>query len=280
MTGLTIDSHQHFWTLSAPWCHWPTPAEAPIWRNFGPEDLQLRLDANGVDKTLLVQASPDIDATRALLSIAGRTSFVAGVVGWVDFENPAQAAKDVADLATDTYLVGIRPMLQSIEQTDWILRPEFDVVFQSMLSNRLVFDALIFVHHIPVITELAARYPDLNIIIDHAAKPEIAARNLKPWATDLEKASQRPNIACKFSGLLTEAKRGDGSEALQPYADVIQTAFEPDRILWGSDWPVVRMNGSYADWLAMARELFESYSPSEKAAIFGGNAARIYNPPL
>lgn len=280
MTNLVIDSHQHFWTLSKPWCKWPTPAEAAIYRDFGPEDLELRMDAVGVNQSILVQASPDIDATRALLGIAERSPRVAGVVGWVDFGKPEQAVKDITDLASDAYLVGIRPMLQSIIPDDWILNPEFDPIFQSLIARNLVFDALIFVQHIPIIETLALRYPDLKIIIDHAAKPDIAERKIQPWADYLSSIARLPNISCKFSGLLTEARQGDGPDALQPYAEHIMTTFVPSRILWGSDWPVVRLNGSYAEWFKMAQAFFDSYNVADKAAIFGGNAIRIYNPPL
>ncbi len=280
MTHLTIDSHQHFWRLSAPWCNWPTSAEEAIHRDFSPEDVLPHLSAAGIDKTIVVQAAPDVRETRSLLELADNNDFIAGVVGWVDFEKPEQALSDIGSLSQNPKFLGVRPMLQSIEEVNWILRPEFGPIFAELISRQLVFDALIKPAHITTIKQLAARYPDLKVIIDHAAKPDIVNRVIMPWATELTDAAQRQNIFCKLSGLLTESQPGDGFEILKPYVQKIFAAFGPKRVLWGSDWPVVKLNGDYAKWHEMSAQFTETFSESERYAIFGGNAARLYNPPL
>ena len=271
-----IDAHQHFWDLDVPWCTWPTPAEGKFHRTYTPGDLKPLIEATGVTSTLLVQAAEDVDETRAMLETARQTDFVAGVVGWVDFEDPVEAVQDLKSLCASGYLVGLRPMLQSMADTDWILQPRFAPIFAAMIEAGLVFDALIEVRHLPAITELAKLYPDLKIIIDHGAKPKIAARTRAPWFDYMSAAAKQPNVNCKLSGLLTEARPGDDADALRPYVAAILALFGETRVLWGSDWPVLELNGNYEDWLDMADFLVALHSRDSKRLIFGANAERIY----
>ena len=277
MTNLIIDSHQHFWNLANPWCNWPTADEAAIHRDYHPKDILPHLEATGIDRTILVQAAPDIHETWAMLTLAEHTDFIAGVIGWVNFEDGNQSIKDIDQLSVSPYLVGIRPMLQSKAQTDWILQPKFIPLLNALAKRGLVFDALIQPRHLPTIKLLALRHPDLKIVINHGAKPDIATRDFHPWADSLLEVAQFANVSCKLSGLLTEAKTNDDPEVIQKYSDAIINAFGPKRILWGSDWPVVELNGNYTGWHDMCRLFLALLSQTDRDAIFGGNAANLYN---
>lgn len=275
-TAPVIDAHHHFWTLDKAYCDWPTPAEAAVHRDFGPADLAPLVRQAGVGASVLVQAAPSLEETEDLLAIADHTQGVAGVVGWVGFSDPVKALDDLDRLSRHPRFVGVRPMLQSIAATDWVLDPAFSPVFEGLVRHGLVFDALVQPRHLPAIAELAQRHPDLSIIIDHCAKPDIAGRVVEPWRSDLHAFASLANVSCKLSGLVTEAAPRDSMDALQPYVDVVKAVFGTQRIIWGSDWPVVNMANDYAGWFAMAGALLADITEEDRAAIFGGNAARIY----
>jgi L-fuconolactonase len=270
MTGGRIDAHQHYWQVARGDYGWLTPAVAPIYRDFMPPDLAPLLEAHGIAQTILVQAAPTVAETRFLLGIARDTPSVAGVVGWVDFANPDAAAM-IAELAQDRLLVGLRPMVQDIADNDWLLDPALDAAFAAVAAHGLAFDALVLPRHLPRLLVRAKQHPHLRFVIDHAAKPAIAARTLDPWRADLAALAALPNVACKLSGLATEALTGWSVADLAPYAAHVLDIFGPSRVLWGSDWPVLERNGSYASWFAAAQSL-----AGQHPEIFGANAARLY----
>lgn len=272
---LHIDSHQHFWELGRGDYHWLTPELEPLYRDHGPADLAPLLATAGVDATVLVQAAPTLDETRYLLGIADETDFVAGVVGWVDMEDRA-AATHIAELARHPKLVGLRPMLQDIEDPTWIGRPELDAATKACIDHGLCFDALVTPIHLPCLLEYLQRHPDLKAVVDHGAKPDIASGDWEPWASTLADIAAETGASCKLSGLTTEAGPGATDEDLVPYVAHILDIFGPERLIWGSDWPVVNLASSYDDWHTMTERFLASLGTIERSRIMRDNAVRFY----
>jgi L-fuconolactonase len=270
-----IDAHQHFWRLDRGDYGWLTPALAPIHRDFGPQDLAPILARHGIARTLLVQAAPTLAETRFLLDLARTTPFVAGVVGWVDFD-AADAPDAVTHLAQEPGLVGLRPMVQDLADDDWLARPALAPVFEAMIACNLVFDALVLPRHLPRLLRVLERHPALRVVVDHGAKPRIASRNLGRWPADLAAVASHPQATCKLSGLVTEAAPEDGLAELRPVIDTLVERFGPQRLMWGSDWPVVNLAGGYDRWRAIALSALAGWTPDDRAAVLGGTAARVY----
>jgi L-fuconolactonase len=272
---MRIDAHHHLWTLARGDYGWLTPALAPIYRDFGLADLAPHLAAAGIEGTILVQAAPTEAETMFLLDIAESSDVVRGVVGWTDFD-AADAAARIDALAARSLLVGLRPMVQDIADDDWLLGPALAPLLTAMARNGLVFDALVLPRHLPRLLQIVGRHPDLAFVLDHCGKPRLATGEIATWQRDIALLAQHPNIVCKVSGLVTEAAPDWKIADLRQAVDHVVACFGPQRLLWGSDWPVVDLAGGYAGWFAAAETLLADLSPREKAAIFGGNAARIY----
>lgn len=274
-----IDAHQHFWQLADRRGHWPPPALAAIHRDFEPADFEpLRVRA-GIDGSVLVQSLPTEAETHHLLRLASRHDVVWGVVGWVDMK-AADAPARIDALGGDGKLKGLRPMLQDLPEDDWIADRAVDPAARRMADRGLVFDALVLPRHLPALEAFARRHPGLRIVVDHAAKPPLASGDLGAWQSHIERLAELPHVTCKVSGLLTEAGPHANAETLRPCVDVLWRAFGPDRLLWGSDWPVLRLAGDYQHWFDMSRALIRSLDPvvSDRVmhAVFGGNAMRVY----
>ena len=276
---MRVDAHQHFWRLADREGQWPPPTLAAIHRDFGPEDLEPQLRACGIDATVLVQSLPSVEDTRWMLSVAARTPWVRGVVGWVDFK-ATDAAAQIDELARDPALKGLRPMLQDLPQDDWIDDSACAPAAAAMQRHDLVFDALVLPRQLPALGRFARRHPGLRLVVDHAAKPFIARGELEPWRTDLAALAALPQVHCKVSGLLTEAGDRLDDAALRPYMQALWELFGPRRLLWGSDWPVLRLAADYAPWWHQAQRLASQLHPAPAAAdldaLFGGNAAAFY----
>lgn len=274
--SLRVDAHQHLWKVSRRDYGWLTPARFPtIHRDFLADDVRPLLRAGHIDRTILVQAAQSIAETEFLLDIAEREDFVGGVVGWVDFESP-DAIAQIARLAQRPKLVGLRPMLQDMPDERWILRRELEPVLRAMQQHSLRFDALVRPRHLPALLEFAQRHPQLPLVIDHAAKPDIANNKLKAWADAIAPLARLPHVRCKLSGLATEADRDWDAAALRPYVEVLLQSFGPHRLMWGSDWPVLLLAGGYMQWLDIAQDLTAKLSIDERRYIFGTTAARFY----
>lgn len=277
--ALKIDAHQHFWRPSRGDYGWLTQELGPIYRDFMPDDLAPLLKTAGIDKTILVQAAPTLAETDWLLDLAEKTPFVAGVVGWADFAAP-DAAEMIMALAERPLLVGLRPMIHDIADPDWMLGAALEPAFAALKAAGLVFDALVKPPHLSRLLTLADRHPDLSIVIDHGAKPLIAAGALDPrlgsWRADMAALAARANITCKLSGLITEAGGAWDTGKLKPYVAHLLAVFGPERLIFGSDWPVCTLAAEYAAWHDAARALTSHLPAPAQAAIFGGNAARIY----
>lgn len=270
-----IDAHQHFWRLSRGDYGWLTPALAPIYRDFGADDLQPLIAKHGIAQTILVQAAATEAETAFLLGIAAVTPYVAGVVGWVDFTAP-DAASTIARLAQDPLLVGLRPMVQDIADDDWLLREDLAPAIDAMVAHDLVFDALVLVRHLPRLARLLERHPDLRVVIDHGAKPQIRDGAFALWREALAPVASNPRIVCKFSGLVTEARADWTAADVRPYSEELLALFGPHRLIWGSDWPVVQLAGGYDTWRDVSMSLMADLAPGDRDAIFGGTAARHY----
>ncbi|GGD11502.1 amidohydrolase family protein [Aquisalinus flavus] len=271
-----IDSHQHFWDRTTPWFNWPTPDLTAIYRDFQPADLAPILSENGVVATVLVQAAPALEETRHLLDLAARESFVAGVVGWVDFSIPSLAADQIDDLARNPLFKGVRPMLQAIDAADWILNDSFSPVFDALLRNGLAFDALVQPRHLGVLLEMAERWPSVRIVIDHAAKPQIASAGFTDWCAGIEMLARKTNIWCKLSGLLTELPASSHADDCFLVINHLISNFSTERLIWGSDWPVVNLAASYSDWLSLSRSRLSALPPGVQNDIFYRNAITVY----
>ena len=273
---MRIDAHQHFWRISRGDYGWLTPQGHPaICRDFGPGDLAPILTEAGVERTVLVQAAPTDAETRYLLDLADRTSFVAGVVGWTDLE-ASDAPARIADLARRPKLKGLRPMLQDLPDDAWILRESLAPALRAMRSAGLRFDALIMPRHLPHLSAFLAAHPDLPVVIDHGAKPDIAAGGIDAWAEAITRIGRDTGACCKLSGLVTEAGPGWTEEQLAPYVAVLLEAFGPRRLMWGSDWPVVNEAGGYRVWRGAAEALTGACSDDEREWIFGRTAETFY----
>jgi L-fuconolactonase len=272
---MRIDAHHHLWTLARGDYGWLTPELAPIYRDFRLADLAPHLAAADIEGTILVQAAPTEAETLFLLDIADNSELVRGVVGWTDFDATDAVAR-IDALAAQTLLVGLRPMVQDIADDDWLLGSGLAPLLAAMARNGLVFDALVLPRHLPKLMEVIGRHPDLTFVLDHCGKPRLATGKIAEWQRDIRSLGEYQNIVCKLSGLVTEAAPNWQITDLRQAVDHVVACFGPQRLLWGSDWPVVNLGGGYAKWFAATKTLLADLSPDEKAAIFGGNAARIY----
>lgn len=272
---MRIDAHQHFWSLARGDYGWLTPALGVIHRDFGPADLEPLLAQHGIERTILVQAAPTQAETAFLLDIAAQTPFVAGVVGWADFDAPDIAAR-IAALSADPLLVGLRPMVQDIADDRWLARPELAPAFAAMADHHLVFDALLKPRHIAPMLTVLERHPDLPCVIDHGAKPDLAGGDLAAWREGMTALAAHPQVFCKLSGLVTEAQEDWTIATLHPAVDHLLAVFGPGRLIFGSDWPVVTLRASYARWYAVATALLAGLTEAQRAAVLGGNAEKLY----
>ncbi|KJC60287.1 amidohydrolase [Bradyrhizobium sp. LTSPM299] len=272
---MRIDSHHHVWTVARGDYGWLTPDLVPLYRDFGLADLMPHLAAAGIEGTILVQAAATEAETAFMLDIAERAEIVCGVVGWIDFD-AADAVARIDAIAARELVVGLRPMVQDIADDDWLLRPALAEQCDAMAQHRLVFDALTLPRHLPRLVQVVDRNPGLQFVLDHFSKPHLATGEIAEWKKDIASLAARPNIVCKLSGLVTEAAPDWQVGDLRDAVDHVIAQFGPQRMLWGSDWPVVNLAGGYAKWFAASETLLAGLGKDEKEAIYGGNAARIY----
>jgi L-fuconolactonase len=272
---MIIDAHQHLWRIGQNGCSWPTPDLVAIHRHFEIDDLARAATPLGVVGTVLVQSQPNGSDTDWLLQTAARSDLLKAVVGWVDLRSP-EAPRRIAELAAHPKIRGLRPMLQGLADDDWILDRALDPAIEKMKAYRLTLDALVFTRHLGHICVFAERHPELPIVIDHGAKPPIASGALEPWRSAITRVAGLSNVWCKLSGLLTEAAPAQGADALAPYVAHLLEIFGPERLMWGSDWPVLDLAGDYAGWLEMARDLCGTTDEASQRALFGGTASKFY----
>ncbi len=280
MNGL-VDAHHHVWDLRTRDQDWITgPELAPLRRNFLLGDYEMVAAAAGVTASVVVQTVTVPGETPELLGLAEASDLIAGVVGWVDL-----TAADVADrLATlrelpgGSHLRAIRHQVQSEPDPGWLLRPEVLRGLLAVADAGLVYDLVITHGQLAVSVDAAALVPGLTFVLDHLGKPPIATGQLEPWASDLRRLAALPNTVAKLSGLVTEADWHRWQPAdLRPYVEVALESFGPDRLMYGSDWPVCTLAASYGDVLQAARDLSAQLSDSERTAIFAATATKVYH---
>lgn len=272
-----IDAHQHFWKISRGDYYWMDDSVKEIRRDILPPELAKIALPRGISATIVVQAAATVDETRFLLSLANDTDWIKGVVGWIDLEKK-DAPHHIDELSRHSAFKGIRPMLQDIDDTNWILQADIIKNLEYIAHKDLSLDALITPRHLPIIDQLAQLIPQLPIVIDHCAKPEIAngADAGTDWRQGMKMLAGHKNIYCKLSGLANEYGSGWDTNALSPISAFILDVFGPERVMWGSDWPVLELAGRYDNWLNTAIALTTTLSDQEQEDVFSGTAKRFY----
>ncbi len=278
-TTRVVDAHHHFWDPDRADYPWLTDELAPIRRRFGPDDLRPLLAECGVARSILVQTRSSLDETREFLGTAAVTDFIAGVVGWIDLTDPA-AENVIAELRSGPggeKLVGIRHQVHDEADAKWLLRPDVRRGLRAVEAANLPYDLLVRTRELPAAIETARALPRLRFVVDHLAKPQIREGIHEPWAALMAGFGPLPNVSCKVSGLVTEAdwERWQPTD-LEPYVRHALDVFGPNRLLFGSDWPVCLLAGSYAQVFGAAKFALQDLTDAERSSIFGGTAVTVY----
>jgi L-fuconolactonase len=273
---MRIDAHQHFWDLTRldyPWM----PRESVLRKNYLPKDLAPILESNRFDGTVVVQANVVIEETWWLLDLAARYELIRGVVVWVDLTDP-QVGHTLDSCQRHPKFKGIRHLVHDEPDVQWLLRDDVIRGLRELARRNIPYDLLLRPPHLPFIPKLAERVPELRMVIDHIAKPLIASRQMQPWARDMETVSKIPGMHCKLSGMITEADHGKWqSDDLRPYVQHVLSLFPPERLIFGSDWPVCLLAGTWKQMFAAFTQACGPIPSEQREQILGGTAARFYS---
>ena len=272
-----IDAHFHCWQLQRGDYGWLTPALAPIYRDVAVADWHPHAQAHGITGGILVQAAPTEAETDFLLAQADMHPQVLGVVGWVDWLAPDVAAR-IARLAAHPKLVGLRPMLQDLPEPDWIAQPALYPALNAMAQQGLVWDALVKTEHLPHVHRVMQAHPQLKAVIDHGAKPSPHSDH-RQWSAGLQQLASDfapERLVCKLSGLWTELADPKDMTRLNAWWDALMDLWGPERLMWGSDWPVLELAAGYDAWRAFSLSRLHELTPQQAHAVLGGNAKRFY----
>jgi L-fuconolactonase len=273
---MRIDSHQHFWAYSSAEYPWIGPGMERLARDYLPADLAPLVAAEGIDGSVAVQARQSLEESRWLLELAGESPLIKGVVGWVDLQSD-RVGDDLHALAAHPKFVGVRHVVQDEPDPRFVLGTAFGRGLRQLHQHGLTYDLLLYPNQLPAVIELIGLLPEQPFVVDHLAKPRIAAGELEGWARDIRAVARHDNVCCKVSGMVTEAVRqGWKQDDFTPYLDVVLEAFGPDRLMVGSDWPVCLLAGEYPEVAAIPRAYFSRLSAAEQAMIHGGTAVRFY----
>jgi len=276
-----IDAHHHLWRYSAQEYGWIDESMAALRRDFLPTDLKAAMTSAGIDGTIAVQARQSLDETRWLLDLADAADAIRGVVGWAPIAGE-EFPGVMEEFDGRAKLKGLRHVIQDEPDEHYILREDFNAGIRTMVDSGLVYEILIFESHLDDAIYFVDEHPRQPFVLDHIAKPLIAAGQLEPWATRMRELGRRENVWCKLSGMVTEADwrkdpaRASSLATLKPYLDVAVEAFGPKRLMAGSDWPVCLLATGYAQWFELLRSYFAGFSEAERVAVFGGNAIEVY----
>ncbi|MGD0841965.1 MAG: amidohydrolase family protein [Candidatus Acidiferrales bacterium] len=279
---IRLDAHQHFWKYNQTDFSWITDEMAAIRRDFSPAELERELAANGIDATIAVQVGQNEHENAFLLNLAAKHKSIAAVVGWVDL-SAANVRERLRELSRHKNLRGFRHIVESEPDDRYILREDFLRGLACLKEFNFTYDILIFPKQLPAAVELVKRMPEQPFVVDHIAKPLIKMREIDSWARHMRLLAAGPNVYCKISGMITEADwKAWRPEDFAPYLDVVFDAFGPDRLMFGSDWPVCLLAGTYRN----VKQLVEGYISRRagsaqdarklEQAVFGGTAARFY----
>jgi L-fuconolactonase len=273
---MRLDSHQHFWHYDPAHHVWMTDAMAALRRDYLPDELAPQLQAAGFDGTVAVQARQMIEETEWLLKLADRHPSIQGVVGWVDLCSTELIAQ-LERFAPHPKLVGVRHVVHDEPDDGFMLRPDFQRGIARLAEFELGYDLLLFPRHLENAVTLVDAFEDQLFVLDHIAKPAIREGLVSPWKDDLKRLAERPNVFCKLSGMVTEAKWGEWRPAdFRPYLDVVLEAFGPERLMIGSDWPVCTLSADYRSTMSLVVDYVNALSPDARAGILGDNCARFY----
>ncbi len=274
---MRIDAHQHFWDLTRLKYAWMPPPPSPLARNYMPEDLAPILKQNRFDGSVVVQANTVIDETHWLLGLAETHPMVLGVVGWVDLTDPNLGAT-LDTLQKHPKFKGVRHPVHDETDLKWLIRPDVIRGLKELARRHIPYDLLLRPPHLRLIPVVADGVPDLKMVLDHIGKPPIASGKMEGWTHDIQAAAKIPQVCCKLSGMITEADPKHWKAAdLQPYVKYVFSAFGPDRLMFGSDWPVCLGAGSWKQVLAAFTQALGPLDPAVRAKVIGGTAAKFYN---
>ena len=278
---MRIDSHHHIWDLSVRNQSWISgEAMQPIRRNFNMTDLREAMAGANIEKTILVQTVTDYAETPELLELATKDELIAGVVGWLQIDAPdaIEHLREYLDLPGAEYLKSIRDIAQDHPDSNYLGKSETISNVRKLGDFGIAYDLLTKTPELAGATALVKACPDVQFIMDHISKPYIAKGEMEPWKTLISDLAKLPNVVCKVSGLVTEANwYGWKREDFLPYINHLLEIFTPDRLMFGSDWPVATLGGSYLEVVKLAEDLTLGLSPSEKAAFWSGTAAHAYS---
>ena len=273
---MRIDAHQHFWVYDPREHGWIGDSMTSIRHDFLPVDLKPELERSGFDGSVAVQVRQTLKETRWLLELAASSSYIRGVVGWVDLRS-AQVRTQLESFAENPKLVGIRHIVQSEPDDQFLLRPDFLRGISVLGEFDLAYDLLIYPKHLPVAAEFVRHFPSQRFVLDHMAKPPIKSGEIQSWARDIRDLALLPNIFCKLSGLVTEADWQRWTpEHLLPYLDAVFECFGPERLMIGSDWPVCTVAASYSQAVDIVKNYVSNFPVEVREAVLGGNAARFW----
>ena len=272
-----LDCHQHFWKIARNDYDWMGEHVAPLLRDFMPDDLRPLMARSGITRTIVVQAAETEAETQFLLDLAAETDFIAGVVGWLDLDADDFPGR-MQHFQRDGFLVGIRPMLQDLQDDDWILRPRVLESLRHMAETGMPLDILIFPRHLPHVIRALRATPGLKAVVDHLSKPDIAGAVLDPWRDHIREIAGFPDVSCKLSGMVTEASPESWClQDLRPYVDHVAECFGAGRLMFGSDWPVCTLAASYGEVNNAVRALLAGhFGPSDMRKVFEANGAAFY----
>jgi L-fuconolactonase len=273
---MIVDSHQHFWRVGRFDYPWMSPEVGVLCRDYLPPALEPILSRNGVEQTILVQASNSLEETRWLLSLADQNRFIGGVVGWVDLQS-ADVARQLDEFAARPKFKGVRHLVESEPANDWLIQDHVVNGLRQLSSRGLSYDLLVHTRHLQHAKRVADECPELHLVIDHLAKPPVARAGIDEWASQLKEIASRPNVWCKLSGLVTEANWTNWRvEDLQPYVEKVLEYFGPARMMFGSDWPVCLLAASYDQVRESFETLLAALDEKEKRRIFSESAIEFY----
>ena len=273
---MKIDSHQHFWSYSAAEYPWIGAGMERIARDYLPADLAAVAAPQGIGGSVAVQARQSVAESRWLLGLAEASPIIRGVVGWVDLRSEGVAA-ELTELSAHEKFVGVRHVVQDEPDPRFVLGADFVRGLRQLQSYGLTYDLLIYPQQLPAAVQLVAMLPEQPFVLDHLAKPRIKTGAIQEWRRDVEALAQHGNVCCKVSGMVTEADwRGWKPADFTPYLDVVLQAFGPERLMFGSDWPVCLLAGEYAEVVGIVADFFGRLSAAEQQFIWGGTATRFY----
>ncbi|MBK5271810.1 MAG: amidohydrolase family protein [Bacteroidia bacterium] len=273
---MQVDTHVHFWKYDKVKDSWITNDMKILMQNYLPENISLSLKHNGIDGCVAVQANQAELETHFLVELAKTHNIIKGVVGWIDLQNK-NISERLEYFSQYPIIKGWRHVVQA-EPDDFLLRQDFQSGIAALRPYNYTYDILIYHHQLKPALAFVSKFPDQKFVIDHCAKPGIANHNIDEWKRLMLEMAAHPNVYCKLSGLLTEAKWKEWSPGdFYPYLDVVFDAFGTDRLMFGSDWPLILLSGIYVQWKSLLEKYMENFDRDEKEKVFGETAVRFYN---